>query len=128
MNHRDSYAGKPFIGLQTTTSVDDSSRKPLRTYCLLTPTTESQLGGMHGIPIGATDPDHPFFGGIQGLAALVVQNYGPHYEDKTTFKPPEPERIGSDKGWYMVRYEPLKRGERKELRAAADRWIKSRRK
>lgn len=120
MESSEPYTGQPFIGIQTTLYLKD---RGIRTYCLLNPTQGSKLGGMDAISMEAS-PDHPFFGGIRGLARTVVQNYGADYEDKTTFNPPNPRRLGSDQnGWCNIVYEPLSPDERREFERAIDQWI-----
>ena len=99
------YEGTPFVGIQTTTLDGIPDDIGLRTYCLLQPSSETEVGGMHRIPFDP-DPEHPWLRGLKGLAATVVQYYGVNYRDHVTFEPPQSEKAGSDEhGWCTWRYE-----------------------
>jgi|SRR3989344_6987837 len=117
------YTGKPFIGIQTTTLTEIPSYYPRTDYCLLNPETEGKISGSHNIPM-YIDPGRPFWTGLGGLAATVVQEYGSQYEDKTTFEPPTTRRVGSEEhGFCDIMYKALSDAEKQELRAKADMWI-----
>jgi len=118
------YKGKPFIGIQITTRDSVQSDKGAKSYCLLQPTTEQDLGGLSSIPTDPRPDIGEWFGGIKGLAATVARQYGENYENHTTFEPPKTQRVGSDEhGWCTRNYETLDLQQRRDLREAADRWL-----
>lgn len=120
------YEGAPFVGIQTTTLDRVPDDIGMRTYCLLRPPSETELGGMRGIPFDP-DPEHPWIRGIKGLAATVVQVYGLNYRNHVTFEPPQSQKVGSDEhGWCTMKYESLPRNELEEFQKAADLWIQNR--
>jgi len=106
------YDGLPFVGIQET--VCKSSPRPIRTYCLFIPLTEHKLGGIHCFPMDP-DPEYPWLGGIKGLAATIVEEFGPGYVDLVTFNPPEPSKIPS----CTITYEMLNGAELELLTMAA---------
>ena len=117
------YIGTPFVGKVTTTSDKRADDKGLENYCLLKPSSETELGGMHGIPM-RVDPEHPWIFGIKSLAATVVQNYGVDYEDKVTYEAPRSMRTGCEEhGWCTQNYEKLSEEELDKFHEAAKLWI-----
>lgn len=103
----ESYKGKPFVGIQTTAREGAADEAPLRTYCLLVPSTETEPEGLHGIPMDF-DPRDLWGRGVHGLAAIVVSKYGPQYCKRVTFEAPRPQIISSTEARRLVtKYESL---------------------
>lgn len=124
MNFSEPYNGEPFVGLVRTTTIDNlQNLNGMRMYCLLKPTTDKDIGGMHEIPAESHLVEHPWVWGIKGLAAIVISSYGKDYEQKVTFEPPPVRIVGSDENPCTYHYERLSNEEQEELRRTGRQFI-----
>ena len=114
------YLGKPFVGIHKITRDNVPNDEGLRSYCLLLPTTDKDIGGMHGIPVDAY-LRYPYVKGIESLVRLVQNIFGRDYNPKVTFEPPAPRKSGCKEfGYCTVTFQSLHPQELDEFHRLAD--------